>query len=315
MSGYTTSEVSELLGLTATQIRHFVRRSLVVPARGENGEYRFDFQDVVMLRTVKNLMESRVSSRRAVRALLNVRAGLNQGKTLAGVRVFADGSTVLVREDNQLWEAETGQISFVFEDAAPALKVARIGNGKAGGPDATLGRAKIVDAPSFGSDQGFASGSHRDTRLDDPGNEFDCIVAREVDSLDSDEWYNLGLDLEDANSPRAADAYTKSLELNPHNADAHVNLGRLLQLRGDLKRAKQHYERALDLSPSHELALYNLGTVFDEQNELDMAADYYRRAPRVPDSHYNLSRISELRGDELSARRYMRSYRRILEAD
>jgi tetratricopeptide (TPR) repeat protein len=142
-----------------------------------------------------------------------------------------------------------------------------------------------------------------------------CIVAREVDSLDSDEWYNLGLDLEDANSPRAADAYTKSLELNPHNADAHVNLGRLLQLRGDLKRAKQHYERALDLSPSHELALYNLGTVFDEQNELDMAADYYRRAPRVPDSHYNLSRISELRGDELSARRYMRSYRRILEAD
>jgi tetratricopeptide (TPR) repeat protein len=152
-------------------------------------------------------------------------------------------------------------------------------------------------------------------RSNNPSCELDLIVAREVDSLDSDEWYNLGLDLEDANSPRAVDAYVKSLELNPHNADAHVNLGRLLQLRSDLKRAKHHYERALDLSPTHELALYNLGTVFDEQNELDMAAEYYRRAPQVPDSHYNLSRISELGGDELSARRHMRSYRKLLAAD
>jgi tetratricopeptide (TPR) repeat protein len=307
MSGYTTSEVSELLGLSATQIRQFVRRSLVVPVRGENGEYRFDFQDVVMLRTVKSLMESRVSSRRAVRALLSVRAGLNQGKSLAAVRVFANGNTVLVREDNQLWEAETGQTSFVFEDAAPALKVARIGNHKRGGPDGFIGQAAIVDyVAGFGGGQ--SSG-------DDSAADLDLIVAREVDSLDSDEWYNLGLDLEDANSPRAVDAYAKALELNPHNADAHVNLGRLLQLRSDLKRAKHHYERALDLSPTHELALYNLGTVFDEQNELEAAAEYYRRAPRVPDSHYNLSRISELRGDELSARRHMRSYKKILDAD
>jgi tetratricopeptide (TPR) repeat protein len=289
MSGYTTTEVSELLGLTPTQIRTFVRRSLVTPTRGENGEYLFDFQDVVMLRTVKSLMESRVSSRRAVRALLNVRAGLMQGKSLAAVRVFADGNTVLVREENLLWEAETGQASFDFEDAAPALKVARIDTAQ-----------RVIRIGTTEERQQAESG---------------LIVAREVDALDSDEWYNLGLDLEDANSPRAVDAYMKALELNPHNADAHVNLGRLLQLRSDLLRAKHHYQRALDLAPTHELALYNLGTVFDEQNELDTAADYYRRAPRVPDSHYNLSRISELQGDELSARRYMRSYRQIIEAD
>jgi tetratricopeptide (TPR) repeat protein len=302
MSGYTTTEVAELIGLTTAQIRQFVRSSLIVPTRAENGEYRFDFQDVVMLRTVKSLMASRVSARRAVRALLNVRAGLNQGKSLAAVRVYANGNTVLVREDNQLWEAETGQTSFDFEDAAPALKVARIDTLRPGT------RPAIADHDDVAVDG-------RSRPLSGPGSEFDMIVAREVESLDSDEWYNLGLDLEDANSPRAADAYTKSLELNPHNADAHVNLGRLLQLRGDLKRARHHYQRALDLSPTHELALYNLGTVFDEQNELDLAAEYYRQAPQVPDSHYNLSRICELRGDELSARRYMRSYRKILEAD
>ncbi len=269
MSGYTTSEVSELIGLKPAQVRHFVRRSLLDPRRGQRGEFRFGFQDVVLLRTAKGLLESRVSSRRAVRALLKVRSGLGPGKELAAVRIFADGNSVLVREDNRLWEAETGQSYFDF-DTAPAV-------------------ARIVDP--------------------------NLVVVREPDQLDSDDWYNLGLDLEDAKSARAMDAYVKAIELNPGNADAFVNLGRLLQLNGDLKRAKRHYEKALELVPNHQLALYNLGTVFDELSELESAADYYRRAPAVPDAHFNLARISELLGDELAARRHMRDYRQLLDVD
>ena len=272
MSEYTTSEVSDLIGMKPAQVRHFVRRSLISPRRGDRGEYRFDFQDVVLLRTAKSLLESRVSSRRALRALLKVRSGLRHDRGLASVRIFADGNSVLVRECDQLWEAETGQSHFDFEAAAPNRQVARI----------------------------------RDRKL---------IVAREPDALDSDDWYNLGLDLEDANSPRAMDAYAKALEQNPRNADAHVNLGRLLQINGDIKRAKRHYERALDLVPHHQLALYNLGTVFDELNEFDSAAEYYMRAPAVPDAHYNLARIFEILGDELAARRHMRNYRQLLDVE
>ncbi len=272
MSGYTTSEVSELIGLKPAQVRHFVRRSLLDPRRGQRGEFRFGFQDVVLLRTAKGLLESRVSSRRAVRALLKVRSGLGPGKELAAVRIFADGNSVLVREDNRLWEAETGQSYFDFDTAPAAPAVAR-----------------IVDP--------------------------NLVVVREPDQLDSDDWYNLGLDLEDAKSARAMDAYVKAIELNPGNADAFVNLGRLLQLNGDLKRAKRHYEKALELVPNHQLALYNLGTVFDELSELESAADYYRRAPAVPDAHFNLARISELLGDELAARRHMRDYRQLLDVD
>lgn len=275
MSGYTTNEVSDLIGLKPSQVRHFVRRALLAPRRGERGEYRFGFQDVVLLRTAKGLLESRVSSRRALRALLKVRSGLHHDKGLAAVRVFADGNNVLVREDNRLWEAESGQNHFDFEQAPPARQVVRLAS-------------------------------------DDSAAE---IIAREPDSLDSDDWYNLGLDLEEVSSPRAMDAYARAIELNPRNADAYVNLGRLLQLHGDLKRAKRRYEAALDLVPNHQLALYNLGTVFDELNELESAADYYLRAPAVPDAHFNLARIFELLGDELAARRHMRSYRRLVEID
>lgn len=271
MSGYTTSEVSELIGLKPSQVRHFVRRSLLAPERGDHGEFRFGFQDVVLLRTAKGLLESRVSSRRALRALLKVRSGLRDDRGLAGVRIYAAGNDVLVREGAQLWEAETGQTHLDFDADGPGRQVARIAG--------------------------------------------DAIVMREPDTLDSDDWYNLGLDLEDGSSPRAMEAYAKAIDIDPRNADAYVNLGRLMQLGGDLKRAKRHYEKALDLVPNHQLALYNLGTVFDELNELDSAAGFYLRAPAVPDAHFNLARIFELLGDELAARRHMRSYRQLVDVD
>ena len=273
MSGYTTSEVSDLIGLKPAQVRHLVRRTLLAPDRGRRGEYRFDFQDVVLLRTAKGLFDAPVSRRRALRALLRVRDGLGSSRGLAGVRIFAEGGHVLVRQANQLWEAETGQAQLDFR-----------GSQGAAGPVARIAEGSL-------------------------------IVAREADAMDSDEWYNAGLDLEEAGSPRAKDAYLKAIELNPQNADAYVNLGRLFQLNGNLKRAKRYYERALDLSPEHQLALYNLGTVFDELNEIERAAEFYLRAPAVPDAHYNLARIFEMLGDELSARRYLRSYRRLIDVE
>lgn len=127
--------------------------------------------------------------------------------------------------------------------------------------------------------------------------------------FDSDDWYNLGLDLEEAEPARAPAAYRRAIALNPDNADAHVNLGRLFQVRGDLKRAKRHYQRALRAAPAHQLAYYNLGTVFDELDELDTALDYYHQAPNVPDAHYNQARIFEMRGDQLAFARHMREYK------
>ena len=142
-------------------------------------------------------------------------------------------------------------------------------------------------------------------KLDDAGRGESDSTAR----FDSDDWYNLGLDLEEAEPARAPAAYRRAIALNPDNADAHVNLGRLFQVRGDLKRAKRHYQRALRAVPAHQLAFYNLGTVFDELDELDTALDYYCQAPNVPDAHYNQARIFEMRGDQLAFARHMREYK------
>ncbi len=270
MSGYTTREVSDLIGLEPHQVRHYVRRELLQPARGERGEYRFTFQDVVLLRSAKGLIDSKVSVRKAYRTLLKLRAELDQIKSLAALRIFADGNNVVVREDNQVWDVETGQGHLDFAVQELADNVASLANGH-------------------------------------------LIEAREGNALSSDEWYNLGLDLEEVDPNRAPEAYNRAIELNPANADAHVNLGRLLQLRGDLKRAKRHYEQALGSVRDHQLALYNLGTIYDELDEVAKAAEFYRRAPAIPDAHFNLSRICEIQGDEVAAVRHMREYRSLLD--
>lgn len=276
MSGYTTKEVAELIGINTDQVRHYVRRKLIDPGRGDRGEYRFSFQDVVLLRTAKGLLDAQVSSRRAFRALVKLKEEMAQAKSLSAVRIYADGSNVVVRDEHHVWEIETGQAALDFamqevERADPAESIERVVHPGAG------------------------------------------LEALKKSDLDSDEWYNLGLDLEEVEPDRAPDAYKQAIRLDPKNADAHVNLGRLYQLNGNLKHAKRHYELALTARPGHQLAFYNLGTVFDELDETEKAADFYEQAPAIPDAHYNLARICEIRGDEISARRHMKQYRDLLD--
>ncbi|XOV84773.1 MAG: tetratricopeptide repeat protein [bacterium] len=270
MSGYRTREVAELIGLNTDQVRHYVRRSLVQPGRGPRGEYRFSFQDVVLLRTAKGLMNASVTTRKAYRALVKLKKEMAQEKSLSAVRIYADGTTVMARDDQHVWEVETGQINFDFSRSELAGNVADIA-------------------------------------------EQHVQAAIAAEDLDTDEWYNLGLDLEEVDPDKAPDAYKQSIRLDPKNADAHVNLGRLYQLRGDLKHAKRHYELALTARPGHQLAFYNLGTVFDELDETSKAAEFYQQAPSIPDAHYNLARIRELQGDEVSALRHMRAYRDLVD--
>ncbi len=272
MSGYSTREVADLIGMKADQVRHYVRRELLDPERGERGEYRFTFQDVVLLRTAKGLLDANISSRKAYKVLLKLQTELEQAQSLSSLRIFADGNNIVVRENNRVWEVETGQSQIDFAVQELADNVAGLVN-------------------------------------------RNLISARDDESLDSDDWYNLGLDLEEVDPDKAPEAYARAIDLNPENADAHVNIGRLMQLKGDLKGAKRHYQLAIDAISTHQLALYNMGTVFDELDEVEQAAEFYRRAPAVPDAHYNLARICELRGDEVSALRHMRQYRSLLERD
>src|SRR5262245_30187162 len=96
-SGYTASDVARLIGCTTSQIHAWVRAGFLEPRRGPRGEYRFSFQDLVVLRTAKELTEN-VPARRVQRALRRLRSQLPQGRGLAGIRITAQGDEIVVRD-------------------------------------------------------------------------------------------------------------------------------------------------------------------------------------------------------------------------
>jgi tetratricopeptide (TPR) repeat protein len=134
--------------------------------------------------------------------------------------------------------------------------------------------------------------------------------------LRADEWFELACELEASDPQRARDAYSRVIALDPRHADAHVNLGRLLQEAGQPGLAEAHYRLALSSSPAHATAWFNLGVSLEDLERPDEAIGAYEKAaeadPRYADAYFNLARLFERRGDTVQALRNLTTYRRLL---
>src|SRR5262249_43861554 len=89
--GYSTRDISRLIGLSPTQVRSFVRSGLIFPERGPGRRFRFSFEDLVFLKAAKELLSARVGPRRIRRALAKLRQELPPGRRLSGLQLTAEG--------------------------------------------------------------------------------------------------------------------------------------------------------------------------------------------------------------------------------
>ena len=273
---YRAEQVAGLLGLTVAQIRSYVRSGVIEPARGPRGELCFSFQDLVFLRVVKGLSGSRVPPRRVRQALQRLRATLPADRPLSGVRLSAEGSDLLVREDDRTWSPATGQYWLDFADA------------DADGTDAVVLHADAAAA------------------------EREPVAL----TATADGWYALGAELEESDPEQAAGAYRQALALDPGHADSHVNLGCLAHEAGRLREAEQHYRAALATRPDDATAAFDLGVALEDLDRFDDARAAYERAlasaPDCADAHYNLARLHDRLGDPDGAIRHLRAYRSLV---
>ena len=113
-SGYSTQHIADLLGLSESRIRDYVRRKLLCPQRNAKGHFRFSFQDVVFLRAAKGLTDAAISVRQSNRALSKLKDDLSQLESLSAVRISANGSVVEVRDDEKAREVGSGQLTMNF---------------------------------------------------------------------------------------------------------------------------------------------------------------------------------------------------------
>ena len=270
MKGYSTREVAELLELPQEVIRD-IARGVLDPDKSPRGRYRFSFQDIIVLRTAKELLGAGVRRGRINRSLLSLQRRLPTNRPLTSLRITGAGGDVVIREQDQMYNPESGQLHFNFSVAELAGSVA------------PLARRAAEDAES--SDE----------------------------QLTSDDWFDLGVDLEAVSPDDAPAAYRRALELDPNHSDAHVNLGRLLQESGDYAAAESHYQQALVAEPDNVLAAFNLGTLLEDLGRIHDAIEAYKRASSFADAHYNLSRLYELVGEHAEALRHLRVYRNLID--
>src|SRR5438034_497665 len=121
-----------------------------------------------------------------------------------------------------------------------------------------------------------------------------AAAVRVEEDLDAEQWFALGLELEVSEADEARDAYRRALELDPHHADAHVNLGRLLVEADRAEEAETHFRAAVADHPAHATAWFNLGIALEDRRRLNDAVKAYEQAivadRRLADAYFNLAR-------------------------
>ncbi|MFL5274772.1 MAG: tetratricopeptide repeat protein [Anaeromyxobacteraceae bacterium] len=258
MWSYRTSEVARMLGLTAAQVRELARAGLGDARRGPRGELRFSFHDLVLLRAARELVRARVPAARVKRALARARQQLPAGRSLAAMRIAADGDRVVVRDGAGAWHPESGQALFDFAVADVAAEVAPL-------------LARSAEAAPRGADEFFEWGCElEDGAPDQARDAYGRALAADPAHYGAN--LNLGRLLHDAGDAAAAERhYRRALAARPGDAVALFNLGVALEDRGAATEALEAYEASLAADPAHGDAHHNAARLAERLGRRDRA--------------------------------------------
>ena len=261
---YTLRRIEEMLGLGRSVIAGLISAGFVSPSRGARNEYRFSFQDVVLLRTAYHLRAANIPARRMLRSLKQLKSKLPEELPLSGLRITAIGNDVAVRDGDAQWEAATGQLLMDFEVASSQGSVSFLQHGSAPAPSAPLSaddwfaRAQRLES----EDAAGAEKAYREALALAPEHAYAylnlgamlCETTRCEEAVELYDqairhcpdtpllYFNRSIALEDqGREQEALKGYERCLELAPELADAHYNAARLHEKLGHAQGALRHY--------------------------------------------------------------------------
>jgi len=269
--GFGVRDVERMLRMPRSAILGLVRAGFVQPGRGPRGEYRFSFQDLIVLRTARALRAAKVPARRITHSLRDLRRRLPESVPLSGLRISAVGDGVVVAEGKQRWRADSGQyvLDLDVSVADGELKV--------------LARGE-PPPPEPGAEDWFRRGEADEG--EDPAGARDAYeLALALDPAHVSARLNLGRLLHQASEFFAAErVYREGLRVSGNHPTLLYNLGVLLQDAGRRSEAIGAYEAAVRQDPRFADAHYNLALLLEasgnEKGAIRHMAEYRRLARR-----------------------------------
>jgi tetratricopeptide (TPR) repeat protein len=264
-------ELLSMLGVSRRVVSGLVAAGFVTPSRGPRREYRFTFQDVVLLRTALQLRAAQIPPRKIIRALAQLRTALPDELPLTGIRVSAVGSDVVVKTGPSQWDAITGQLLLDFEVAE------------------VKGDVVFLDSAPARKDS-----AHQAEEWYDLGDQLKSSDANGAEQaykkaiqLSREPFYAAYIDLGvllcelEGRCGDALRVFEEALAHFPESAVLHFNRAVVLEELGRLDDAERSYKRCLELEPSYA------------------------------DAHHNLAMLLETRGDRQGLVRHLSAYRRL----
>jgi len=283
MRSYSVRDVERVLRLAPDTTRKLIRAGFVQPARGPRREYRFSFQDLIVLRTARALIDAKIPHRRIRLSLESLRRDLPESMPLSGLSISAVGDHVVVRDGAAHRQVESGQYLLGLDVS--------LENGVLHVVDREAETPASAAAPPPSASQAAPAG----------------------------DWFSQALDLEETNPAEALSAYRRAAEQAPDNPGAWINWGRLLHALGRTGEAAEVYRRALQQLGPEPLLLFNQGVLLEDIGETRAALEAYQGAlaedPDLADCHFNLARLYESLGKSQHAIRHLGQYRRLVASD
>jgi tetratricopeptide (TPR) repeat protein len=264
-------ELESVLRVSRRVVSSLIAAGFVTPSRGPRNEYRFTFQDVVLLRTALQLRSERIPPRKIILALSRLRKALPEALPLTGIRVSAVGNDIAVKSGPSQWDAITGQLLLDFE-------VAEIK-----GDVVFLDAAPRKEDTARQAQEWFDLGERLRT-VDANGAEQ---AYKKAIQLSPTPFYEAYVDLGallcelECRCQEALHVFDEGLSHFPTDAVLHFNRAIALEELGRFDDAERSYKRCLELDPTYA------------------------------DAHHNLAILMETRGDRQGLVRHLNAYRRL----
>jgi tetratricopeptide (TPR) repeat protein len=266
---YSREEVRRLLDISASQLRSWEKQKFV------HSTGSFTFSDLLALRTLVELRESKIPPAQIRKALEALRKRMSDASNpLTELKIYSQGKKIQVLFEGQRMEPISGQLLLDFD--AAEIK-------------------KLLSFPHKTPKEPGAGEKHKSRR-------------------EAEHWFEKGLELEQTGAPmeKIVEAYQKAAEIDRTSAGALVNLGTVYFNARNWREAERHYRKALEVDSEYALAHFNLGNLFDERGNRSEALSHYLAALRIhpsyADAHYNVALLYQSIGQPLNAVRHWKLY-------
>lgn len=269
MKLFTTAEVAKILDLPKSRVHSFVRAGFIAPSRDSKRQLQFTFQDLLILKTTKGLLDTRLSPKTIMRMLASLKRQLPDDQHLSRIKIYADGKRIVARDGSARWRPESGQFVFNFDAQSLARQV------KLTRPAAKSREPELSAEDWFNRALQLESSSFKEAQQA-------YHAALELEPKMADAHLNLGRLYHDAKEWDKAEAhYQAAAQSAPKDAAPLFNLGVLLEDRKRPEEAAHAYRQALERDASFADAHYNLGLVLESLGRNAEAIAHLRAARKI----------------------------------